>query len=366
MGKRELLLIAAFAVLGVIAFEMTAAPVAGTRRRFTLSALRDTWRRDARGETARATASHTGTFDAPASLSELRLTGLSDVTVVGEPRQDIGYELTVTANAADDPAAADIAERTVLAQDDLGATLLLRLNAPAQARQTAVAIFRVPARISVRIAGARKTSITGVSAVNLDAALGETTIRNIAGDVEGAHRNGPLLINDAGAVTLTLSSSTATIVGVRGRSSVTLRNGQCRVTDAAGAVDADVTNGTLVVTNPAQSVIVAGSGGQVTIAGPRGDVKIDARRTSIDVSLTTAAAVTVLTSDAPLHIAMRADISALLDAVASENGTIDASGFSLTPEVNGTESRLSHRLGDGAARIALRNQRGPIVIRETK
>lgn len=366
MGKRELLIIAACAVLGVLAFELTAAPASGTRRPFSLSTLVDNWRRQARGSRTSVQVSHADTIPAPDSLSDLRISGVPDVTVIGEARSDVTYELAVTGSGADDAGARDVAARTTLERDDLGGILVLRLRPAPDGRQTSAVTLRVPARLAVRISGARMTHVTGVSAVHLDATIGEAAIRQVTGVVDGSHRNGRLAIEDAGSATIAVMSATTSLLRIGGRVSLTARNGECDLTDAGGAIDADVTNGKITVTGARQGMTLTATNAQAIVTAPRGDVKIDARRTSVMLTLTTPVAVAILTTDEPLRVKLPATFDAAIDAVAGEKGTIDASDFGLTPSRDGVETRLAHTFGGGRLRVALRNTRGAIVISETK
>jgi hypothetical protein len=103
---------------------------------------------------------------------------------------------------------------------------------------------------------------------------------------------------------------------------------------------------------------------EVLIDRPRNDVHVDGRRTSAVVIMDTAVPVTLFTTDALTTLTLAGTLPIALDVAAAE-GSIDASAIGLTPETLDRSARLVHRFGD-AARVAIRNQRGNVVIAPRK
>ena len=90
MGKRELLLIFCFFIVGVVVYQATARPPAPGERGLSLSRLIESARREIRGNRASAEATTTATHAVTPDLTELRITGpISELDVVGEERQDV-------------------------------------------------------------------------------------------------------------------------------------------------------------------------------------------------------------------------------------------------------------------------------------
>src|SRR5687768_17866711 len=102
MGKRELLLIAAFVLVGVVVYQATAPAADPSRRTWSIGGLIDNVRREIRGDQARAEARSTTTVPAADPVRELRLTiGSAELKVLGEERDYIAAELVVSSNAYD-------------------------------------------------------------------------------------------------------------------------------------------------------------------------------------------------------------------------------------------------------------------------
>src|SRR5690242_2847991 len=104
MGKRELLLIAAFVVVGAIVYQFTAPPPAEGERSFQPGQLIEHVRRAIAGNRASAELVTRSSYPVHADVSELRFDQLrsASLTVIGEARSDIDAELHVHSNAFDD------------------------------------------------------------------------------------------------------------------------------------------------------------------------------------------------------------------------------------------------------------------------
>ena len=367
MGKRELLIIAAFVVVGVVVYQLSAAPPAEGGRRFSLATLMDRFREESVGRRASATVKTDGTIPLDASTSEARISSVARVTVRGESREDIGYTLNVEAWGPDEATAHQTALRTTLTTDVIGTVLALRANAPREGRQVVSLEVRVPARLKVRVEatqGGARLHASGLSDLQLDAS-GEVRLTGITGSVSGTHRNGVLAIADSASIDLALQNSEATFERTRG-TRITTRNGHCRITDATGAVEITTQNDEVRLVAPRGPVRVTGSGGSLEIESPGDAVHVDTRRTSVDVTLARAVPLTILTTDEPLRLLLRDTPSFQLDAIATEGGTISAEPLGVTTETTNEERRVRHTVNSGSIPVALRNRRGTIVISEAK
>src|SRR6476660_829979 len=116
MGKRELLLIAAFVVVGAIVYQFTAPPPAAGERSFAPGQIFEHVRRAMRGNRASAELSTRTTYPVESAVSELRFADLksTNVSITGEDRSDIDAELHVHSNAFDDQEAERTAKESVL------------------------------------------------------------------------------------------------------------------------------------------------------------------------------------------------------------------------------------------------------------
>jgi DUF4097 and DUF4098 domain-containing protein YvlB len=365
MGKRELLIIAAFVVTGVVAWQLTAPPPAEGTRGFSLDTLAEFWRNrngDRGGHRQSVTTS--GVVPANDGLSEIRLASMYAVEVTGSDRDDITWTMVAEGMGPTEDAARASAERVTLDTDAMGSVLALSVRAPADAPQTSTVTLAVPARMAVRVESARRTAISSVAWVRLENLVGDVQLRGIRGGVDGGHRNGVLAIEDARDVTLTLVGSTATITRASGAINVTARNGSTRIDGPLGRVDVEVTGQELAITSPQGPVRASSVGGALTIERAAGPVDIDTRRTRVRLSFDRAVPATVFSAEDDVTITLP-DLSTVDLDIAATNGSIDASAAGLNVDDREGRSTIVRQL-DNAPRIAIRSDRGRIVIAPPK
>lgn len=365
MGKRELLIIAGFIVVGAIVYQFTAPPSTGTSS-FSFGNFFQEARREMRGNPGRAELTHTATLPVAAGVRELRLLRVSrNVQVVGEARDTIEYTLTVSSNGPDDATAKTYAERTVFERDDVGDALVLRVDYPSEANQETSLVIKVPARLAVRVESAIGITIAGVAAAHVEGArAGNVAFTNIAGAVTGTHQDGEVTVTDAQSVKMRLLRLRSRFGAVPGGLLLDVRDGDCRIEGSAGPVEIDSTRGDITVVGHKGTVLVRGTDGSVNIDGPQDESKIDMRRTEVEVTLTGKAPVTIITTDQTARLVVKDSAAIMLDALSTE-GRIQATDVNLTPETVDTDMKLVHTFGRAPqGRVTVRNTRGDIVIRK--
>jgi len=246
MGKRELLLIAAFVVVGAIVYQFTAPPPAEGERSFQPGQVFEHIRRAIAGNRASAEVVNRSNHPVEPGISELRFDQLksTNLTIIGEDRADIDAELRVHSNAYDEQEAQQTAKQTALKVDQAGARLALSVFYPAAGFQRATLILKVPQRLAVRLqGGGNELAISHVSALELGGARGKIEITDVAGLVSGSHRGGELHIANAGTLKVTTTGTDAEVERIRGELTMTMRGGELKGGELAGPVDLD-TNGT--------------------------------------------------------------------------------------------------------------------------
>jgi hypothetical protein len=364
MGKRELIIAAAFIVIAVVAYQVTAPPPKSGEHAFSLSTIFSGLKREMQANSATATVVKVGTIAVRPGATELRLTTSRSVpvTVVGERRDDIAWEASIESTGPDEATAKDYANRTTIQDDDLGIAQRLDLNFPKDGQQSAKFTLKVPTRLLIRIEGSGRASVSGVRAVDLRNVLGEVAINDIKDLVSGSHRSGDLSITHAGAITLTLSSSRARLNEIAGPINLTGRNGDCTVAGSHGAIDAAMTNVELTITDHQGAIRVSGESGRLRIALPTKELAVDARRMVVDVTMGVAIPATIVTSDEIIRLTLAGPPGLTVDALNTAGGTIRADDFGLKPTVHERESKLSAPIGGGGPRVVLRNSNAEIVI----
>lgn len=370
MGKRELLLVACFVIVGVVVYQATAPPAGPNERGLSLSRLLDHARREIRGTPARAEITTTSTHPTGDDVTELRITDyVREVHVTGGDGAEIETDLYVRVNAYDDAEAAAYAKQTVLETDRAGSSMTMRIQYPKGGRHWASLTVRIPSRLGVRIESRPdKLTISNVSGVEAANAGGETTITKIAGRVTVTHRGGPIVIEDAAAVRLTGRGSSVTLRGVRGDASITMeQGGRVSGSQLAGPLDVDSRNAEVSFEDLAPTrgpIRVNAIGGSVRLEGLRSDIRIDGRNSRIDVAVAGAAPVAIRNEGQEISLKLPPG-GYRLDAIAIE-GRIspETVGDDLGIEYvrDARETRLTGEVKGGGPTISIRNTRGDVTL----
>jgi hypothetical protein len=364
MGRRELLIALAFVVVGIVAYQF-GAPPARAGQGFSLARFFTTAREKLQADRAQASYTQRGTLPVGPDLAEVRVSRITQgVTITGEVRSDIAYELKIDSTGPDAATALSYAKRSTLTSDDLGSALALGADYPSEGSQVAELTLRVPMRLSARVDNAESVRITHIAGVRFDGMSGEAVLQGLSGAVTGQFRTGSFSLTGASSIDMTLQGANATLDGVTHDATLTVRSGGCTLSHILGAIEIDATNTEVFVTEPKGSVHVAASGGHVSVTHPERTIDVEGRRTGLEVTLAAAVPMTLITTDEPLSLRLQAAPPPItIDAAASDGGSIRADDPRLTITSENRTKRLLHDFGGPSApRVVLRNQRGEIVI----
>jgi len=368
MGKRELLLIVAFAVAGAIVYQASAPPPAPGERSFSPSGILEHIRRGMRGNRASAESLNTSTHPVETAVTELQIASNPvELTIIGEDRTDISAELKVHSNAYDDAAAQRTAKETALKIDRNGIRLRATIDYPEEGRQTANLTLHVPARLQVKIDSARgRTRIANVAGIETDNGRGDTEIKQVEGRVAGNYRGGELRVVGAGSVKLTTIGTDVRLEQIAGQTSMNMRAGDLRAAGLGGPIDVDATGVDVELENlekTAGMVRITAAAGSVSLKGLRTEARIDARGSDVDAIV-----------DHPVPLAIYSEAGGRveitpppggyqLDAVASD-GSIDLPAGTVQVTGDGQEHRATGPVKGGGPTITIRTTHGSITLRD--
>ena len=379
MGKRELVLIVCFMVIGVVVYQATAPPPNPNDRSFSFGRLIEMARREITGNRAHVETTTASTVPIDPDINELRITGrVAELEITGEDRTDIQSTLRVNSNAYNDAEAKQYANETELVTDRAGSSLAFRIKYPEgrhSGRQRGTLTFKVPSRIRVRIEppGPGKMTITNIAGLETMMSRGMATIRKVHGRVAMEHRGGPLVIEQVDALKFVGRGAELKVTGVRGDTSIRLDpGGEFTATELRGAIDVEARNAeiTLPGLEGTQGPIrVNINGGSARLHGIRRDTRIDARNGEVDVVLGGGAPVTIYNDGEDIAVSLPAS-GYRLDALVT-GGRITPVGISfaeLGVDVNATEppnneSRVSGAVNGGGPTITIRGTRGDLTLR---
>ena len=375
MGKRELILIVVFAVVGVGVYQATAPPAGPGERDFSLSGFINDIRREFRSRSAAAEVQTTDTAPVPAGVTELRVALESgEIRIEGEERADLEYTLSVRSQAHDDAEAQATAKATVVKLENSGSILFARVTFPREGTQRASLVLKVPARLRVRIEGNRgPLAVTNVAAVELGLARGDTTVKQIAGRATISQRGGDLAVADVGALKVTARGSNVQVDGVRGELVANAQGGELKGKALTGPVEIDG-SGVDVTLDGLEKMDgllrITAAGGSIAVNGLRSESRIDARGAEVDLSIASPALIAVFAEGGePVEVTLPAK-GFTLDAV-NRNGEITATpdgqlqqwGLRLATEEGTSERRVTGEVDGGGPLITVRSQQGTITLR---
>ena len=368
MGKRELLLIAAFVVVGALVYQFTAPPPAAGERSFAPGQILEHVRRAMRGNRASAEVVTTSTHPVEPGVSELFFALKSaNLTITGEDRANVEVELRVRSNGYDDAEAERLAKESVLQVDRAGARLALQVVYPEAGSQRATIALKVPRRLEVKLqGGGNELAIDHVAALELGGARGKVDVSDISGLVSGAHRGGELHIANAGSIKLNTNGTDAQIERVRGDMSMTMRGGELKCGELAGPIDLD-TQGTDISIDRLEKtsgiVRINAVGGSLEVKGLRTEGRFDVRGTDVEVAIDRAAPLAIYSEGGdPIEVTPPPG-GYQLDAVASD-GTITIPSGLLEIAASGQERRATGPINGGGPTITIRSRRGNITVKE--
>ncbi len=367
MGKRELLLIAAFAVVGAIVYQFTSPPPAPGEASFSFGQIIENIRRGVRGNRASAEATTTTTHPVDAAITELRLNlPRGEITVAGEDRDTIEAELYVRSNGFDEAEAQRLVKESVFKVDRAGSSLLTTVDFPQAGSQRARLLLKVPARLRLTLGGTSgPLMVSNVASVELGSSRGETSITRIHGRVSGTQRSGEIAVADSGSLKLTTVGSDVRLERISGEATLNMRSGELKASEIGGPIDLDTT-GTDVQLEKLEKTTgilrITATSGELSVKGLRTEGRIDVRNARVEAVIDRAAPLAIYSEGgSPVELTPPAG-GYQLDAVASDSSiTLPAGTLQVTS--TGQERRATGPVGGGGPTITIRTTRGNITVR---
>jgi hypothetical protein len=373
MGKRELVLISVFVVLGICVYQLTAPPPPPGSEGISLSAIFRNMKRGIQGARESATADSQQTAAVDAAVKELRVNiGRSnDLTVTGEDRTDVAAELHVTARGYDQAEAKGAANATTLKIERIGDALVIALDNAAAGSlprnngiSQMVIVLKVPRRLALRMEPhSGRLVASNLASAEIMGSRGETRLSGFSGRLVLTHSSGALEIADAGSLKLNTRNSRGSVKRVKGPMAVDANGADLTVSDIVGPLEVEARNTDLRIdgVNELKGPLrVNSTSGEIRIDGLRADTRLDGRNTAIDVSLAAPAPVTIYNLGA-IHVTAPPGGYAL-DAVATE-GRLNLEDGELKPS-EGADPRASGPVRGGGPTLTLRATRGSITVRK--
>jgi hypothetical protein len=371
MGKRELLLIGAFLLLGMGVYHVTAPPPKPGQEGLSIGRLLRHIRSEIQGENAEAHVIRNSRQEVDPEISRLVLIDhRGSLKLIGEDRADITAELTATAFGLDDSTAHQRATEIQLKFEPDGEEMKVRATRPSESRRSRMAVLtlRVPARLACSLEFRGEAEVNNVAEVKLLTARGKALIRDVP-VVEGELTNGALEITHARVVDVKTEraevriekvAETLTLEAVRG--SVRLRHIGGKTTLKLERVDAE-----------AEALVgeanIHAASGSLTMRGIAAPVEISGESVSLELTMAAAVPISASTSGEELQVELPPS-GVTLDALAEDGrvrlpqGVVPAKEEA---EDQGGEGgrHVKTDIHGGGPTLRLRNEHADIVIRNS-
>jgi hypothetical protein len=371
MGKRELVLIALFLVVGIAVYQFTAPP-APPGSDLSVGGIFQRMRRGMQGarETASAESHRAVPVDPSVKIVRISLPRPCDLTITASDRPDIGIDIKAMARGYTQAEARTAAEGTTLTVDATPDAIALKgawldLRGPAGYVTQAAITIAVPRQLAIRLEPhVGLLTVKDVASLDATSSRGETHVTGTEGDVRLSHSGGTLEIAGGTSLKLTTHSSRGEISAITGTVSVDTTGGRLTLTGIGGPLDVEshMTDLTISGIDALKAPLrYTGTGGQLRIDGLRSEARLDGHNTDMDVRLGAAAPVTISNVGAISVTAPPGGYT--LDAVATEGRiTADDSSITATPS-DGPDARVNVKVRGGGPTLTVRATRGRIEVR---
>jgi hypothetical protein len=374
MGKRELVLIAAFVVLGAVVYQLTAPPPPPGSESISFGSIFRNMRRNMQGPREAASADSNATTPVPATVKELRLnltSWVSDVTVIGEARDDIAVTFHATARGFDQ-AEAKAAVASVKPQLEPAADAIVvslngmpwRRSGRAATQVTAALTLKVPSRLTIRVEPhVGHLAIGGLAGAMIIGSRGETKISKIDGPVQLVHSGGELDIDGAAKLKLNARGSRGKVRRISGGLTLDCIGGELDFSDITGPMEVESRNTDLRFDDLMSlkgPLRINATNGSVRVNGLKVETRIDGRNTEVNVTMDAPAPVTIYNASDDVIVTPPPG-GYTLDAVATD-GQITIDDGDLKPAASDSDQRASGAVRGGGPALTLRNSHGAIRL----
>jgi hypothetical protein len=365
MGKRELLLIGVFLVLGMGVYQMTAPPPKPGDEGFSLGRLFSHIRAEIQGEDARAQVDRKAQRALDASVTRLTLPEFRGMlNLIGEDREDVEVELHGVMAGLDETVAKTRAAGTTLTLEGDDEEIVVKISRPDETPRlrNAELRLRVPARLAVTLEYRGEADLRGVAEVKFQAARGRTTIRDV-GAIRGEYVNGELEVLGAGEIELKTQRTQVRIDSVKKMLALEAEHGEVRIQRVAGAMKLDLDRVECEADGIKGQTTVRIEHGNLTLRGIHAATEITGDGTGLELIMASAVPLSATTTGGELMVELpKGGIT--LDAV-TQHGRLRLPNRDLQVTEGDDEQRTDAKIRGGGPTIRLRNEHADIVVRDS-
>ena len=362
MGKRELLLLVVFVVLGVGVYQVSAPAAPADAPGFSLSRLMQMAKAHFHGPQVRRTVTRTASLTVPEDIDTLDLGEIRGALVVeGTDRSEIVVRLEAMLGGMDE---ADVARQEKDVQVDMktdGSVASLSIhNRDSGPRPRYEVRVEMPRRLKLRLAGRGSADVSGIAGLELDEYRGELTTEAVSGPITGDIRDARAEFG-AGAM-LDLDTKNGRIRAER-PVSVNLRSdrGSVDIVDAKGPVAIKTDFCRMDIRGTGGPVTITGEGGVIDLRDVAHPLTIEADRLTVSVEFAKPVATTMTIRDDTVDVTLPREGGVQLEA-SIEDGTLRVPS-DLTPTKNEQSEWVNAAIAGGGPIVKLVVKGGELRIR---
>jgi hypothetical protein len=372
MGKRELVLVGIFVVLGIAVYQFTAPPPVAGSEGFSVGGLFRNMKRGIQGARESASADTHQTVAIDSNVRDLRINipRMSDVTVTGEDRADVAAEMHATARGFDQAEAKAAAAVYALKLERVGDAVVVSLDNSAARTLPRnagfgqfVILLRAPRRLALRVEPHFGTLVVShLAAVEIMGSRGETRVTDVKGRVALTHSGGALELDGLASLKLNARNSRGAVKRVNGPMTLDAIAGELTISDVVGPLEIEGRNTDITMdglTRLTPPLRVNSTGGEIRIEGLRTEARVDGRNSVVEVILGAPAPVTIYNLGEIRVTAPPGGYT--LDAAATEGRIIIEDG-DLKPS-EGNDPHVTAPVRGGGPPLTIRSTRGSITVR---
>lgn len=361
MGKRELLLVVLFVVLGTVLYQATAPPSTGESGGFSLREMFRAARRNMGDRNATRTLTRDEHLPIGPEVATLALDDFRGrIEVRGTDEASLAATLETTLRGLDE---ADLDQQEAgldvrLEVHDTVATVVLghREMGP---RPDQTLRLQVPRRLRLKMGGRGVAQISGLAGAEFDTFRGDLFVEDMTGPITGSQREGRAEFGPG--ATLDFETERGTLRIVR-PAALTLQATatDIEVLDAEGPVTIDQQRCTIEIIGGSGAIGVEGEGGTIKLRNVASPVTIDAERLTVSMTMAEAVAVTLEIVADDVDVTLPAGGVELAAEVTHGELRVPAA---ITSSTDGDTRRASGALNGGGPRVGLTVSRGALTVR---
>ncbi len=364
MGKRELLLIATFLVLGIAVWQVSA-PRDPDQPGFSLvQSFRD-FRAHMRGTRVPADVRRSVTAEVQQGVETLILPEVNGaVTVTGEDRDTVDCTLTGVIYVAEEKDREAGTAKVALTPSTEGSTLRLALSTPKARRAPKLNLeVRVPRGLRLELAASGETvRVASVRAVSAEFRNVEARLHQVAEVVDVRQRGGRIDVESAGSVTLDTRLAEVRLAQVRGKVGGKVSGDRIDLADVDGEIALEIRRADLDAVRVGPLTLES-EGAEIVVRSLAAPLDVEARRGSVTVSMARPVTMDVRATGADVDVTLP-EGGVTIEALVAGSGDLVVPSALGEPVRREGEKTWQHQVRGGGPLVRLRAEgSGDIAVR---